>query len=338
MIQLCLSLLAALMVQSLAPTRPQDTGVVTGVIKNVEGRPAAHVRVFATPSKESSRDQFAIEAQVETDAEGRYRLALPPGQYFIGAGFIDLAIWYPGTANIGAAKRIDVSTNAAIAIDITSQGPMMNGSIQVQTVSSASGSPLPGVEVNLSGTLDPGPVASGQPRPFIAIRPTTKQTDAAGIATFRNLAGGRYFVVTRIPGYYSPLAMSLELSGNNPSPQIQLKMVPSTIISGFVQDTAGKPMRTEVWAGRLEYRDGHRQVVRESTQFTDDHGHYTLVITEPGSYFVAAEPPGGLSRPGLESTYYPGTRLLDDAMPVTVRHGETLGGLVLIVPAVQSSR
>jgi hypothetical protein len=56
--------------------------------------------------------------------------------------------------------------------------------------------------------------------------------------------------------------MSLELSGDNPSPQIQLKMVPRTIISGFVQDTAGKPVRTEVWAGRLEYRDGHRQVVR----------------------------------------------------------------------------
>src|SRR5262245_15184583 len=103
----------------------------------------------------------------------------------------------------------------------------MNSSIQVQTVSFASSSPLPNVEVNLSGTLDPNPIASDQPQPYITVRPTTMQTDATKIVTFRNLAAESYFIVTRFPDYYSPLAMSLKLSENNPSPQIQLKMVPS---------------------------------------------------------------------------------------------------------------
>jgi hypothetical protein len=110
-------------------------------------------------------------------------------------------------------------------------------------------------------------------------------------------------------------------------------MVPNAIISGFVKDTSGKPVRTEVWAGRIEDRDGHRQLVRMASEISDDEGHYVLVPPEPGSYLIAARQPGGLPLPGLDSTYYPGTRQLDEARPLTVLDGETLGGIELVVPS-----
>jgi hypothetical protein len=69
------------------------------------------------------------------------------------------------------------------------------------------------------------------------------------------------------------------------------------------------------------------------SEISDDEGHYVLVPPEPGSYFIVARQPGGLPLPGPGSTYYPGTRQLDEALLLTVLDGETLGGIEIVVPS-----
>jgi 5-hydroxyisourate hydrolase-like protein (transthyretin family) len=310
---LCLLLL--LMFQT-SRARPQEVGVITGVIRKADGQAAAGVRVFARTSTEISQDKGTIEAQAETDAEGRYRFEIRPGQYFIGAGFIHAPTWYPGATDLAGAKPVRVLVNATIAIDINAQPMSISGSLQAQAIS-AKGLPLPNVTVTLTGN----------PRARVDVALATEQTDAAGMVVFRNLAQGSYVLRFAYPGYISSsVAVPLDKERSWPSVQFQWKMVPNAIISGFVKDPSGKPVRAEVWAGRIEERDGRRQFVRMVSEITSDQGHYVLVPPEPGSYFVATRLPGG-----LDSTYYPGTRTLDEAQPLTVLDGETLGGIELLI-------
>jgi 5-hydroxyisourate hydrolase-like protein (transthyretin family) len=321
-----LYLILLLMLQA-SRAQPQEVGVITGVIRTADGQAVAGMRVFARTSNETSRDKATIEAQAETDAEGRYRLEIRSGQYFIGTGSIDSPTWYPGVTDFAAAKPVRVSVNATIAIDINAQRIFTRNALQVQAIS-AMGLPLSKVTVTLT-SLDRGPIATRQ----TAMRAATEHTDAAGIAVFNNLAAGRYALRFAYPGYIQNVPLVVD-GASLPSPAtLQLKMVPNAIISGFVKDTSGKPVRTEVWAGRIEDRDGRRQLVRMASEISDDEGHYVLVPPEPGSYFIAARQPGGLPLPGPGSTYYPGTRQLDEAVLLTVLDGETLGGIELVVPS-----
>src|SRR5262245_30073179 len=123
-----LGLMLLVMLQT-APARPQEVGNITGVIRTSEGQPAARMRVFARISGETSHDNSTIEAQAVTDAEGRYRLEIRPGQYFIGTGYVEFPTWYPGATVFAAAKPVHVSMNETIAIDINSDYLPMNGSL-----------------------------------------------------------------------------------------------------------------------------------------------------------------------------------------------------------------
>jgi hypothetical protein len=108
--------------------QPQtQNGVITGRLLN-DGKPAAGIRVTAMAVPEAGvrpSDITSFAGVVQTDSNGRYRLEnIPPGRYFITAGFLDAPTYYPGVTSVAEARGVDVKTGATVAdIDFTPAGP-----------------------------------------------------------------------------------------------------------------------------------------------------------------------------------------------------------------------
>jgi 5-hydroxyisourate hydrolase-like protein (transthyretin family) len=60
-----------------APFGAGANGRVSGVVIDVEGKPAAGIRVEVAPASAGGRNALADLLGAETDAQGRYELALP---------------------------------------------------------------------------------------------------------------------------------------------------------------------------------------------------------------------------------------------------------------------
>ena len=71
----------------------QQSGTVTGILRNADGKPAAGVRVSAVPQTdaiETTAAGLTLSSIAETDANGRYQLEnVPPGRYYVAAGRLD---------------------------------------------------------------------------------------------------------------------------------------------------------------------------------------------------------------------------------------------------------
>ena len=97
-------------------------GVVTGQLRTPEGTPVIAVRVAAMPVPVSNGVQtdgiqyFEAESAVSTaltDNQGRYRLAnIPPGRYYIMAGAVGEASYYPATTNFATATIVPVAAGS----------------------------------------------------------------------------------------------------------------------------------------------------------------------------------------------------------------------------------
>ncbi|HET9943332.1 MAG TPA: carboxypeptidase-like regulatory domain-containing protein, partial [Terriglobia bacterium] len=90
---IALLLAAAMAVQGPGALMP-GTGIVTGVLKTADGKPAADVRVGAVDIDDPSASSLLSVTQ--TDAQGRYRLInIPAGNYYIVAGRLNNLKYYP---------------------------------------------------------------------------------------------------------------------------------------------------------------------------------------------------------------------------------------------------
>jgi TonB family protein len=104
-----------------------QTGVVTGRLTK-EGKPASGIRVTAMAIPEPGvrvADVAAFFGVVQTDSDGRYRLEnIPPGKYYVTAGFLDIPTYYPGVAAITGATAVNVEAGATTTgIDFTTAAP-----------------------------------------------------------------------------------------------------------------------------------------------------------------------------------------------------------------------
>jgi len=118
------------------PIGPQAAGAVSGVLRNLEGKPAAGVRVSAMTRQEPLQEKTAVALAsiAETDQDGRYTIeGIPPGQYHIVAGSIDRPTYYPGTLDIAAARVVQITAGARITgfdfavVDTTRRMPTQIG-------------------------------------------------------------------------------------------------------------------------------------------------------------------------------------------------------------------
>jgi 5-hydroxyisourate hydrolase-like protein (transthyretin family) len=96
----------------------QQSGTVTGILRNADGKPAAGVRVSAVPQTdaiETTAAGLTLSSIAETDANGRYKLEnVPPGRYYVAAGRLDLPTYYPGTQSMVAGRSILVSAGLTV--------------------------------------------------------------------------------------------------------------------------------------------------------------------------------------------------------------------------------
>ena len=152
------SLLALLVLFQGAPAGGGGA-VANGQVRLADGSPVAAIRVSAVPAPppnikpSDGQNYYAVQAPVRvvlTDNEGRYRLPnLPAGRYFIIAGMIGQATFYPATANIEAAEVVTLAPGAGVdALDITMRTPP--GGRVTGRVTPSTGGP-PGERAVLSG-------------------------------------------------------------------------------------------------------------------------------------------------------------------------------------------
>jgi hypothetical protein len=115
---------------------PANTGgaVATGQVRLPDGAAVAALRVAAVPAPPPNirptdgQNYYAVQPPTRvalTDNEGRYRLAnLPAGRYFIVAGMVGQATYYPATIDIAAASVVTVAAGASVdGLDITMRTP-----------------------------------------------------------------------------------------------------------------------------------------------------------------------------------------------------------------------
>jgi len=210
-----LLLIAALLAQGLQ--FQGSPGIVTGRLLTKEGSPAQGVRVSAMVPPDANVPATLVSS-AETDAAGRYRLEnIPPGRYYITAGFIEQPTYYPGVAALSGATAIEVSAGRTISdINFTmaiSAGVVVRGrvalppaqpSLLVQRISMNSPGNLP-----LEAVLKPD-----------------------GGFEFTKVRPGTYTLMVMAPGTLNqPLSIAV---GNEDVTGILVPLSPTILIAGTV--------------------------------------------------------------------------------------------------------
>jgi hypothetical protein len=122
------------------PTLADQSGTISGVLKDAGGRPAPGVRVGAIAAPDSAAEIASASAMVSlaaTDENGKYRLEnIPPGRYYIAAGRVDFPTYYPGTQALARGTMITITPKAIIeGIDFS----MLDSSARTAGADSPSG-------------------------------------------------------------------------------------------------------------------------------------------------------------------------------------------------------
>jgi TonB family protein len=173
-----LLLIATLFFPEFTPAQVR-TGVVTGQLLSRNGQTVAGVRMSAMAVPEpnaSPSGTTALMSVVPADATGRYRLEnIPPGQYYIIAGFVDLPTYYPGVSSLSGATAVTVSAGATVSgIDfpmVVPAGVTVKGRVIRPANQSLAG--IQRVALRGGAATQEGPLAADGSFEFSRVRPGT---------------------------------------------------------------------------------------------------------------------------------------------------------------------
>lgn len=90
---------------------------VAGEIRSLDGTPTAGVRVAVkeVPALNATPKESALARIGQTDTTGHYKLEnIPPGRYYITAGFVDFPTYYPGVSSIKEAQIVEIDPGAVL--------------------------------------------------------------------------------------------------------------------------------------------------------------------------------------------------------------------------------
>lgn len=118
----------------LSPTQVQ-TGIITGRLLSTDGQPATSTRVSAMAVSDATVANVTnLVSSAITDSAGNYRiLDIPAGKYYVIAGPLEAATYYPRGDSINAATVLNVtagSTVAGIDFQLTITGARLRGQIE----------------------------------------------------------------------------------------------------------------------------------------------------------------------------------------------------------------
>jgi hypothetical protein len=163
-------------------------------VRNKDGTPARELRVSALAAVENGAPVASsmLAGLAQTDANGRFRLeAVPPGRYYITAGFLDTPTYYPGVSSIAEARVITITPGASVnGIDFQlarSAGVSVRGKI--------SGAPAGALQGLLRVLLLP----SGGARGGVAGGPVEVSVQPDGAFEFTKVSPGVYRIVSPAP-------------------------------------------------------------------------------------------------------------------------------------------
>jgi hypothetical protein len=232
---------------------------------------------------------------------------------------------------------------AAMAMAATAQP---GASVQGRVASSLHDEPVAHAMVTLRGLQ-----ASGGAKPQVYVC----ETGADGRFSIVDVAPGRYDPQPSKQGYeshppnraaahdYSPVTVE----AGKPVTELELRMIPDSVIAGRVLDADGDPVRyAQVEALQYGYLAGDKELQIKRTAQTNDRGEYRMFYLPPGHYYLRAEATprsvrltttvrgneqfrGTLSPSTLTAAYYPGVTDPTRATELQAQPGGELDGIDL---------
>jgi Carboxypeptidase regulatory-like domain len=189
-------------------------------------------------------------------------------------------------------------------------------------------------------------------------RSITTSTDAGGRFQLKGLDPGRYRLTVMRNGFVTQEygqktsddpGSALTLRPGQDVKDLLFRLIPSAVIAGRIIDEDGEPLPwAEVSALREMYSEGKRKLAPQANEATNDLGEYRLFGLPPGRYFISAthrptsQPArttiqlraGESADQGYAPTYYPGSPDPAKAVALTVKAGEEIPSVEILLRPV----
>ena len=189
------------------------TGYIEGRLISPDGKKYANISVGATQS--DAENEFISTADADTDKSGRFKIAVPPGEYAVGVKIIDPAserfpfrtTYAPTAHSFKSAHLYKVADGERVRADIYLNPPLAPRSIPV-SVQWPDGRPV--VDANVWLT------EAGNPE--IVVDTAVSHTGPDGTFTLRGVVDTEYVVHANIyvkPGYKKFCAQDVPFRSND---------------------------------------------------------------------------------------------------------------------------
>jgi protocatechuate 3,4-dioxygenase beta subunit len=314
---------------------PKGTGSINGVVLNMKNEPLADVLVQAynaTRPPYSSKPQPIFGGYAATDAFGRYRIDLPPGDYFVMAsaynGWQSVVRWYPNVSTQDSAKAVTVQLDVDLAgVDFMLPVAAGNGVISGR-VAANGGRALAGA--------------------FIEVMPATNATDSAWKVWASGFTDstGRYAVSKLPPGKYfvhaqywednrfgeqwhlnaasreqgTPVALGEAQKLDTIDFALTLRPLYGSIFGRVTADVDGSPINrayVEISPLKRDYYRGAPMAYWNRHATTNERGEYRLDLLPEGEYLVSVYANGAFE-------YFENAVVAEQATPVKVLGGDSV--------------
>jgi len=174
-------------------------------------------------------------------------------------------------------------------------------------------------------------------------------TDKAGRIETTTNENGDFRFGDLVPGEYEISFSAPE--GFTPAPSNQKVRIPEkgcvvkdflisreTSMSGRITDADGKPV-TKICAELVPTEQINERYKRDSkVVMVDEDGRFELRLVPPGSYYLGVRFQSSVLKHGYPRTFYPGTQIVDSAVAITIREGQTLKDLDFQLPKTFAER
>ncbi|HEX5000790.1 MAG TPA: carboxypeptidase-like regulatory domain-containing protein [Terriglobia bacterium] len=278
-----------LLAQAPAPAET-GRGIVAGRILSPRGQPVREMRVAALEVSEGKSAGTSLLASLgQTDDQGRYRLEeIPPGRYYIVAGPLDNATYFPGVKTPAGAKPIEITSGSVVT--------EINFAAKVVTISGrVIGNDNPARAAFGLGTAAAIAMSpSTTPISFDSSRAISTAIAPDGTFEFRNVPPGNYSIllnsghdyVVSIPPADRYSETVVHVDENDVSGVIVSLVNPVTIRVAMDRDGPLPPFTLELAKGDETYRYQHAASLRSFFAWTDP-GSYRINIPDlPEGYAI----------------------------------------------------